>query len=109
MLIKYVGARKSANIVCSGRATYYFGLENDYIVDITDMKHVTQILKSILHKCIVVTERPKKEKPKKTEVPKVPPVEKPKAEKPEKPEAPKAPAKPKSPAKKPKTGKKGKK
>ncbi len=73
MFLKYVGSRKSANIVCSGRATYYFGPENDYIVDVKDMNHVTQILKSILHKCIVVEKRPEK--------PKAPKVEKPKVEK----------------------------
>ncbi len=94
MLIKYVGARKSANIVCSGRATYYFGPENDYVVEVTNMKHVTQILKSILHRCEVVDRRP----------------EKPKVEKPRTPEAPKTPEKPKAPAKKkPKKGRKAKK
>ena len=81
MFIKYVGARKSANIVCSGRATYYFGPENDYIVDVKDMNHVTQILKSILHRCIVVEKRPEKPKP--------PKVEKPKEEKKVEVEAPK--------------------
>ena len=101
MLLKYVGSRKSANIVCSGRATYYFGPENDYIVEVKDMKHVTQILKSTLHRCEVIAKRPEK--------PKAPKIEKPKET--EKPEAPKAPEKPKSSTKKGKsrTSKKGKK
>ncbi|KKM83095.1 hypothetical protein LCGC14_1312850 [marine sediment metagenome] len=70
MLLKYVGSRKSTNIVCSGRATYYFGPENDYVVDVEDMNHVTQILKSILHRCVVVNKRPEKSKTPKVEKPK---------------------------------------
>ena len=97
MYLKYVGARKSANIVCSGRATYYFGPENDYITEVTNMKHVTQILKSILHKCIVIEKRPEKPKAPKVEKPKeekkpeaeAPKVEKPKEEKKPEAEAPK--------------------
>ncbi len=80
MRLKYVGPRKSVNIVCSGRATYYFGPENDYVLEVPDMKHVTQILKSVLHRFEVVAP----EKVKAPKAPEAPKAEPPKEEKPKK-------------------------
>jgi len=56
MKIQYVGARPNVSTVCSGRVSYYFGPENGYVCDVFDEKHAAELLKSALHKFVVIME-----------------------------------------------------
>ena len=56
MKIRYIGGRPSLATTCSGRDTYYFGPENDFTVEVTDVKHIEQLLSSELHRFTTIPE-----------------------------------------------------
>lgn len=71
MLVKYVGTRPFLSVVLSGRGQYYFGSENGFTVEVDNMPHVNELLRSTQHKFEITTELPPekpKEKPPKEKV-----------------------------------------
>lgn len=60
MKIKYVGGRPFLSTVLSSRKICYFGKENDYTIDVEDATHISELLRSVQHKFIVVLDEPKK-------------------------------------------------
>lgn len=58
MKIKYVGSRPCVSTVLRGRTSCYFGIENNYTVDVKESRHVTELLCSSQHRFEVVIEKP---------------------------------------------------
>lgn len=67
MKVRYIGTRPSVSTVLSNRGIYYFGLENNYTVDITNPRHINELLRSAQHRFEIVVEEPKVAEPPKEE------------------------------------------
>ena len=50
MKIVYVGNRPVVSIMCSGRVNFVWHKDNDFTQEVSDPKHVAQILRSVQHK-----------------------------------------------------------
>lgn len=88
MLIKYCGTRPFVSVVLSGRVSYYFGEENNYLIEVENQRHVNELLRSVQHRFEVLLEKPEPKKVEKPEIVKVMPrkekIEVKKVEKPKK-------------------------
>jgi len=73
MLIKYCGTRPFVSVVLSGRVSYYFGEENNYLIEVENQRHVNELLRSVQHRFEVLLEKPEPKKVEKPEIVKVMP------------------------------------